>query len=145
MKFFTLTIATGFGSGYGPKAPGTWGSLVGAGLIWMYQTTGYANWILLLGVLGLGTLASHMAEQYLGEHDSPKIVIDEIAGMMVSCLYLPPIYILPGFLLFRFFDVLKPGPINNIQHLPGGLGVMADDVLSGLTTFIILKSVTLFW
>lgn len=145
MKFSTLLIATGFGSGYGPKAPGTWGSLVGAVLIWMYQKTGYANWILLLGVLCLGTITSHLAEQYLGEHDSPKIVIDEIAGILVSCLYLPPIYILPAFLLFRFFDVLKPGPIGNIQHLPGGLGVMADDILAGLTTLIILKAFILIW
>ncbi|MDA8211723.1 MAG: phosphatidylglycerophosphatase A [Clostridia bacterium] len=144
MKLLILVLATGFGTGYSPKAPGTVGSALGVCLIFILKYWGLDSWVLPV-IIGIpaGIAAAHLAEGYLGEHDSPKIVIDEIVGMFLAGMFLPNTYLIPAFLLFRFFDIVKPGPIGTVQRLPGGLGVMADDVLAGFMVWAILKS--LFW
>lgn len=135
MKKIILAMGTGLGLGYAPKAPGTVGSLLGVLLVFLFPRNGFLGLVLVL----LGLVFSHLSEKILGETDSPKIVIDEIAGMFIACFGFGSYYVIPGFILFRIFDILKPGPIKNLQDLPGGLGVMADDIAAGLISNVILQ------
>lgn len=98
--------------------------------------------VLALAILFLGTWSSYKVESGWG-HDSSKVVIDEVAGMMITLLWAPVNlkYALAGFILFRFFDILKPLGIKSAERLPGGWGVMADDVLAGVYAFALLRLV----
>lgn len=98
--------------------------------------------VLALAILFLGTWSSYKVESGWG-HDSSKVVIDEVAGMMITLLWAPVDikYALAGFILFRFFDILKPLGIKSAERLPGGWGVMADDVLAGVYAFALLRLV----
>ncbi len=98
--------------------------------------------VLALAILFLGTWSSYKVENGWG-HDSSKVVIDEVAGMMITLLWAPVDikYALVGFILFRFFDILKPLGIKSVERLPGGWGVMADDVLAGIYSFALLRLV----
>jgi phosphatidylglycerophosphatase A len=90
--------------------------------------------VFFLAVTAIGTWAAQRAEPLLGGKDPGAIVIDEVAGMTLSVLVVPltPAVLVLGFLLFRVFDVLKPPPARESQRLPGGVGVMIDDVIAGL-------------
>lgn len=135
--------ATFFFLGKLPIAPGTWGSL-GALILWLVlpvTTSIHLSVILILFVLGV--YSSHKVAKYLKVHDPSEVVIDEAVGMGISLFMLPhnfTLYIL-AFLLFRFFDILKPSFIYQIQNLPGGLGIMLDDVLAGLFTLAIVTGI----
>jgi phosphatidylglycerophosphatase A len=132
-----LAVATGLGSGCAPVAPGTAGSLVGLALAWPYLAATAA-------VSGLGVVAAGRAEALLGSKDPGRIVIDEIAGMLVTLIGVPPTWPLlaAGFLLFRVFDILKPFPCRWAERrLPGGLGVMTDDLLAGAYACLVLHVV----
>lgn len=105
---------------------------------------------LLLAVVTLaGVVSSTLAERELGL-DAGPIVIDEVAGMLVTYLLVPlPDELVPrlavlatGFVFFRIFDILKPFPVDRIQHLPGGYGIMADDLLAGLYANVALRITT---
>lgn len=134
MRQLIITVCTGLGLGYSPIAPGTVGTLLGIPLAWYFADQ---LWII-LAIAALGIWASHRGEEYFGCKDSQKIVIDEIAGYMVAMFALPHYMIIPAFILFRIFDIAKPGFIKKVQHWPGGWGVMADDLLAGLFANIIL-------
>jgi len=128
-------VATGAGSGYAPVAPGTVGS--GVGLLLYLPLAGLGGGAYLLAVGGLsavGVWASARAEGIFGKHDDRRITIDEVAGMLLSLAFLPPRLdvALAGFLLFRLFDIAKPPPARAAESLPGGLGVMTDDLVAGL-------------
>ncbi len=131
-----IFFATGFGSGFIPLAPGTWGSLVGAGLIWQFWGESIANqivWIVLLGALGVWV--SGVTCHYFKRADCQYIVIDEIVGLMITMVGIPiaGYELVIGFLLFRFFDVVKPVPANWVDRkLKNGWGVMLDDVVAGV-------------
>lgn len=135
--------ATFFFLGKLPIAPGTWGSL-GALILWLVlpvTTSIHLSVILILFVLGV--YSSHKVAKYLKVHDPSEVVIDEAVGMGISLFMLPhnfTLYIL-AFLLFRFFDILKPSFIYQIQNLPGGWGIMLDDVLAGLFTLAIVTGI----
>ena len=88
----------------------------------------------------VGTWAAHQGERALGEKDPGAIVIDEVAGMALSVVALPQTWgvLLAAFVLFRVFDVLKPYPANALQRLPGGPGVMLDDLVAGLYALLVL-------
>ena len=135
-KNFIVLLASGFGLGLIPKAPGTFGTLLGLVLAVLFPD----NIFLITGIAVLGIWICQEAEKTLQEHDSPKIVVDEIAGYLIAVYTWDGIYLIIGFLLFRFLDILKPAPINRLQKLPGGLGVMADDLAAGLITNIIMKA-----
>ena len=128
-------LATGGGVGYSPFAPGTVGSLLGVALVVPLL---YLPWPVHLGAtLVLTAIAVWVAgpvARKLGHPDPPQIVIDEIAGMWFAVIALPPTpYDLGAvFLLFRLIDVVKPAPIPRLERLPGGLGIVADDVAAGL-------------
>ena len=137
------TIAT-CGIGYMGKGGGSVAAAAYC-IVWLL-TAGYINtvWsmVLALTILFLGTWSSGKVEHIWG-HDSSKVVIDEVAGMMITLLWVPVDikYALIGFVLFRFFDILKPLGIRSAERLPGGWGVMADDVLAGVYAFALLRLV----
>jgi len=137
-----LFLATGAYSGFFPYFPGTVGSILGVGVFLLLSRI--PQGLHLVPLLALGAIAVYTAgraEVILGARDAKPIVIDEILGYQVAMLFLPP-RPLPFFLalfFFRLYDVWKPFPIKQTQTLPGGLGVMADDLVAGAYTNITLR------
>ena len=138
-----MFLATGFYIGNLPFAPGTFGSLIGLPLC--FALTGISLAPAMLGTLFFILFAvciADAAEKILKQNDPGCIVIDEIAGMMVTLIGLPfnPITVLIGFIIFRILDILKPFPIRNLdKQIPGGLGVVADDVAAGIIANLLLR------
>ena len=133
-------IASGGGAGYVPIAPGTAGSAVAALGLWLIPFSRIAFFVTLLGVIVVGIWASHHVELLLGRKDPGLIVIDEVAGMMVSVALVPrsiPVLIC-AFLLFRLFDIWKPFPAREAQSLHGGAGVMVDDLIAGVYALVLI-------
>ncbi|WP_420208604.1 phosphatidylglycerophosphatase A [Candidatus Electronema sp. JC] len=140
-----LFIATGFGSGWLPKAPGTWGSLAGV-LLWLgLHQLAPASYAAALAVLFvLGTAAAGAAEKILDQGDPGAVVIDEIVGQLIALAFAPayPLALAAGFALFRFFDILKPFPVGWLdRHIHGGLGIMLDDMAAGACACLCLHAV----
>ena len=135
-------IATVFGAGYSPVAPGTVASALTVALLWLIPFSRGGLVVFLVAVVAIGTWAAHVAERQLGGKDPGAIVIDEVAGMTLSVVALPltPAVLLGGFVLFRLFDVVKPPPADASQRLPGGIGVMLDDVIAGVYALVILAA-----
>ncbi len=161
--YVALALTT-VGVGYLPLAPGTWGSAVGVGIyvfISWFETNAAAhgvstgvrpetaaafhwalNALLLTAYSLLGIWAAGRSIPLLGNEDPSEAVVDEVMGQLVTFLFIPfgvtwP-FILAGFLLFRLFDIWKPYPIDDLQILPGGLGVCADDIVAGVYAGICL-------
>ena len=135
-----FVIATALGAGYSPIAPGTAGSAVALLILWFVPFSRIGLIVFLLAVTFFGTWAAHVVEAAVGDKDPGVIVIDEVAGMTLSVLVLPltvPV-LLAGFVLFRVFDVVKPFPANRLQAVPGGVGVMIDDLVAGLYALVVL-------
>lgn len=145
-EFIVKFTASGLGTGYAPIFPGTWGTIPGVVLAWLLFDYGW-QWQVGLTALMLviGVWAAGEAEHYYG-HDGKKIVIDEIAGIMVSYLWVPHLwqYYLTGFVIFRILDIIKPFPAAQGESLPRGWGVMTDDFVVGVYTNIILQILVLF-
>ena len=142
-----LWLATGGYTGYARFAPGTAGSLVGLLLYLPIVAKPALVQIALVGTLfGVGVWASERAEKIFRITDPHPVVIDEIVGMWISLLFLPhtPGYLLAAFFLFRVFDVLKPFPAKQAEHLTGGWGIMADDVIAALYANVVLQAVQIF-
>lgn len=143
-----MVLATGFGTGYGPIAPGTWGSLPGLAAAWGCDRLGgglaVAAGAAFLAIAGVW--AAGRAEVVLGEKDPGPVVVDEIAGQMTTLAFLPatPWTLLAGFVLFRALDVFKPWPANRLEDLPGGSGIMADDLMVGVYANLILHALALW-
>ena len=138
-----MLIATGFYSGYLPKAPGTWGSLVGLLLFYLLHTLSLPVYLAVVaGIFVVGSFAAGEAEKILDSRDPGAVVIDEIAGMLITMIAVPatPLNMALGFILFRIFDIAKPFPVNFFdQRFHGGLGIMLDDVMAGIYSLIILQ------
>ena len=157
--YLALSIAT-CGVGYLPLAPGTWGSLLAVGLffpirtgldalLWKFPpglgpmeervayTLTVLELIIVFCVAAVGVWAGSRVEKLSGTKDPGKVVIDEVAGQLVALFALPynlsswP-YVILAFVLFRFFDIVKPYPARRFESLHGGLGIMADDIVAGL-------------
>ena len=135
-----VLIATVFGAGYSPVAPGTAGSAVALLILWLVPFSQAGLVVFFVAVTLVGTWAAHVAEAALGDKDPGAIVIDEVAGMTLSVLTLPltPAVLLTGFVLFRIFDIVKPYPAGRLQALTGGVGVMIDDIIAGLYALLVL-------
>jgi phosphatidylglycerophosphatase A len=142
MYTLIMLIATGCYSGYLPKAPGTWGSLVGLLLFLLLQPLDLLPYLAVVLVLFIaGTLAAGEAEKILDNRDPGVVVIDEIVGMLITMSGVPltPLTLFLGFVLFRFFDIAKPFPVNFFDsRFHGGLGIMLDDVVAGLYSLVFL-------
>ncbi len=139
-----LFVATGMFIGYLPIAPGTFGSIPGVVLYYFaskYLDT-YQSLLVLGALLVIGTLAAGKAEKILNEQDSGKIVIDEIAGMYITLLFIPPgiVPVIAGFLCFRALDISKPYPISYLdKNVHGGIGIMLDDIAAGIAANILVR------
>ncbi|HEY8950867.1 MAG TPA: phosphatidylglycerophosphatase A [Rhizomicrobium sp.] len=136
-------IATVLGVGRSPTAPGTAGSVVALPFAWAIAGFG-GRFVLMLAailVLGIGAWACEIYARANGRDDPSECVIDEVAGQWIICAFAPlsiAAYFL-AFILFRIFDIVKPWPIRLVeQRVPGGLGIMADDVVAALMGSIIL-------
>jgi phosphatidylglycerophosphatase A len=138
-----MLIATGFYSGYLPKAPGTWGSLVGLLLFFLLHTLSLPVYLAVVaGLFVVGSSAAGEAEKILDNRDPGVVVIDEIVGMLITMIAVPvtPLTMALGFILFRIFDIVKPFPVNIFdQRFHGGLGIMLDDVVAGIYSLISLQ------
>ncbi|MHB1950448.1 MAG: phosphatidylglycerophosphatase A family protein [Acidiferrobacteraceae bacterium] len=137
-------LATGFGAGLLPRAPGTFGTLIGLPIAWALGGLAMAPraaLVLILFAVGL-PLCGGVARE-LTRRDPPEVVWDEVVGLQVTLFVAartPLTYVL-GFILFRLFDILKPPPLAWLERLPGGIGIMADDVGAGLYAALVLAGV----
>jgi phosphatidylglycerophosphatase A len=135
-----FAVASAFGAGYVPVASGTVGSLVTAVALWLLPLTPLRIAIALAVVVVIGIWAGSRVERVLGRKDPGVIVIDEVAGMLLSVVLLPrtvPV-LATAFLLFRIFDIWKPFPARESQALSGGMGVMVDDLIAGLYALVLV-------
>ncbi|MDH5298495.1 MAG: phosphatidylglycerophosphatase A [Desulfobulbaceae bacterium] len=143
MDRLIMLLATGFGAGYLPKAPGTWGTLVALPIHLLLVRLAPAHYAMVMaGLMVFGMLIAGSAEKIMDRRDPGIVVIDEIAGMLITLIGAPVHWLtmLIGFGLFRFFDILKPFPIRLVdQRFHGGIGIMLDDVVAGLYSLIILQ------
>ncbi len=143
-----MFIATGFGTGKLPKAPGTWGTLVALPIHFLiYRLPLPTYFYILAGIFLLAVFTAGSAEKILDYADPGCVVIDEIIGMLIGLINAPlnPFIWLAAFGIFRFFDILKPWPIGFIdQRLHGGLGIVLDDVMAGIYTLVIIQIIIRF-
>lgn len=136
-------IATFFYMGEVSVAPGTLASVAGALISIIVFENIILYLVILAFVLTVGFYASGKMEQLAGEHDPSCVVIDEVAGVMIAFFLLPfnvPVLI-TAFFLFRAFDMFKIYPANKFEKLPGGLGIMADDIMAGLYANVLMQIV----
>jgi phosphatidylglycerophosphatase A len=143
MRTIAGIIATAGGIGF-LKGGGTAAAVVLC-IAWYFFPVGYVYQALLLMTLLAVGIWSATKMETIWEHDSNKIVIDEVAGMMITLIFLPQngVYIVTGCVLFRFFDIVKPLGIKAAESLPRGIGVMADDVLAGIYAQLILRAIVM--
>ena len=141
MEKIKILIATGFGLGYSPVVSGTVGSVGGVCLFYFFHKLPWPVYLVtVLALSFLGMWAADGAEGIFQKKDSCYIVIDEIAGFLVSVFLIPwqwP-WIVAAFLLFRAFDIIKPYPLRRAETLPGGVGIVLDDLGAGVYTNVIL-------
>lgn len=129
-------VATAGGVGYAPLMPGTFGSMAGIALCWAATAVG-GRWgvpVLAIVATASGIVAADRTARALGQHDPGCVVIDEVAGQALALAFLPwsPEVVIAGFFAFRVFDIIKPPPARQLERLPGGLGIVADDLAAGL-------------
>ncbi|MGB0747701.1 MAG: phosphatidylglycerophosphatase A [Magnetospiraceae bacterium] len=144
-----ILLATWFGAGYAPKAPGTWGSLLAVPFAYgIYRAGGP---VLLLAcaalVLAIGVWATRIYMDRTGTHDPGPVVIDEVVGQWIALAAVPPDWVYWGmaFGLFRFFDIVKPWPVDVLDsRVPGAWGVMLDDVMAGIYAALVVSAISQF-
>ena len=136
-------IASVFYIGYLPVAPGSMGSFAALFLYNFIKHSPLMMGLTIIVCLIVGFLTAGRSEKLFGSKDAGEIIIDEFTGMLISLYLLPPtmMYVVSAFLLFRFFDIVKPKPIKRLEKLNGGLGIMLDDVAAGVYTNLILQFV----
>ncbi len=149
VQILSLSLATGLGFGFSPWMPGTIGTLWGIPLFYFARNQTWPMWLALSVLFTLlAIVTAHIADQVLQKHDSSQIVIDEIVGYFIAVMALPFNFknVALAFLIFRFFDILKPYPIRRIdQKWKGGVGVVMDDVASGIATRLVMQLILIFW
>lgn len=147
--------ATFFGIGFLPGGPGTWASVVTAAVWYVgargtHATRGAVTVSTLIAatvVLLAGIPAASVAERESGKQDPGYVVIDEVAGQLTALILMPVEiwHVLMALALFRFFDIVKPPPVRQLERLHGGLGIMVDDVAAGLYALVIGLIVSHWW
>lgn len=135
-------LATGFGSGLAPVAPGTFGTIAAIPFYLMFVYSPYVAFLAFtILVCAVGSYICGKAAADIGVHDHKAIVWDEFAGMFITLCFVPFSWtaVILGFVLFRFFDIVKPWPISYLdKHVHGGLGIMIDDIAAGLAAGVCL-------
>ncbi len=149
MRAVWVFLATAAFSGYAPFAPGTVGSAVGVLVFWACRPA-HSPWLdvaVIVVLAVLGARAGTEAEQHFGREDPGHVVIDEVVGMLITLVMLPVSWtgVLVGFIAFRVFDVIKPWPASRLERLPGGTGIMADDVAAGVYAHLALRVAGFLW
>ncbi|MBI2027480.1 MAG: phosphatidylglycerophosphatase A [Deltaproteobacteria bacterium] len=146
MKKYWVSLATARGAGYLPHAPGTWGTGVGLLLFLLIRLFiskhSFLYIALVIFFIIFSIYVASKAEKFLNKKDAPEIVIDEIAGFLVTCIALPAgfLWLLAAFILFRLGDILKPFPARWVQNnCKGGLGIVGDDVIAGIYACLALQ------
>lgn len=138
-------LSLGFGAGLSPWMPGTAGSVAGVLLFLLLGGLDRLDYLLVIvAALSAGVYLCGKTARALKAHDHPAIVWDEIVGVLITLFMAPRegLWILSGFLLFRFFDIVKPWPISLVdKHVKGGLGIMLDDVIAALFALLIIQTV----
>ena len=141
-------IATCFKVGYLPLAPGTWGSIFAILVWWVFlkDIDPLIFGIIIILFFFIGIIVSNIIIDQNGDNDPTHIIIDELVGQWLALWMLPDgsFYIIVVFILFRFFDIIKPWPIRFMEQLPKGLGVMCDDLTAGLITLIIIQIINFY-
>lgn len=144
LRTLTGLLATGFGAGFLPWAPGTWGTLLGAAIWWFaFAQAGAVTQLCAVVALALCSywlLVALCSARRLG--DDSAIVLDEVCGVWVALLFAPPSLgaLAAGFALFRLFDIAKPWPVSWAERVPGGLGVLLDDLIAGAMALTALQA-----
>ena len=137
-------VASGFGAGLSPWAPGTAGTLLAVPLVWALRELPVSAWAA-MAALGffVGVFVSARVAARLQLKDPGVIVWDEVVGFVITMLWVPvtPLSLALGFLLFRVFDIVKPPPAGQLERLPHGWGVMADDAMAGIYAGLVLWGV----
>ena len=146
MRRAWVALATLFGAGFFPVAPATLGSALTLVLWWFLSPLPIGIYLAVTAAITVGGFfVCGEAEKSLG-HDAQPIILDEVAGQLVTLAFAPA-HSLPaallGFALFRVFDILKPPPAHQAQSLPGGYGVVMDDVFAGLYSWLVLRGASL--
>ena len=138
-------LALGFGSGAAPKAPGTWGTLAAVLIYWPLSQLSPEHYLLMLLVTSvMGIYICGQTARDLGVHDHDSIVWDEFVGFWITMFAAPVgwVWVVVGFVLFRFFDIIKPWPISWIdKKITGGFGIMLDDVIAGVMAALVLQGI----
>lgn len=141
-KKIILFVAQGFGTGLAPVAPGTFGSLLGILAYFIIQLFNWKTQIILVAILiVIAVITAHLGAKFLQKEDPGSIVIDEIAGQVITLwgVEFTLVNVIAGFILFRFFDILKPYPIKILEkRVPGGAGIVVDDLVAGIYGRIIM-------
>jgi phosphatidylglycerophosphatase A len=140
-------LATGFGAGLAPVAPGTIGTLVGVLICLIFFPLHWLmRFLIVIFLLVLAIYIAERAEQVYRKKDDQRIVIDEIAGFQVTMLpvAITGLHLLVGFVLFRIFDILKPFPLRDLQKISGGLGIVLDDVAAGIYAGVLMLLLVFF-
>jgi phosphatidylglycerophosphatase A len=135
-------LASGFGSGLSPYAPGTAGTIAAIPFAIALKTLdGFWFWLMLVTAFVLGVWVCGRVSEKMGVHDHGGIVWDEMVGYWLAVAFVPAQWewLLAAFVLFRFFDIFKPWPINLLdKNVSGGFGIMIDDVLAAIYTMVLL-------
>jgi phosphatidylglycerophosphatase A len=149
LKHYSHFLALGFGSGLSPKAPGTMGTFAAIPLVFVLQPLTSSMQLAVIAILAIWgiSLCGKTADD-AGVHDHGAIVWDEIVGYLIT-MWLSPLTwlnIILGFVLFRFFDIVKPWPIGWVdKKCHGGLGIMLDDILAGVAAFTCLQLIQIYF
>ncbi len=148
MRWLVKIVATGLGLGYAPVAPGTAGTLLGVGIYYLLYISGMHPafyGLITIALFFIGVLVSFRAEKMFDKKDARRIVIDEYVSYPVT-MFLIPFSVkamIIGFFLNRIIDITKPFPAKRVQKLPGGWGVMVDDLFAGIYSNILLRIILL--
>jgi phosphatidylglycerophosphatase A len=146
MQRIRKTVATLFSIGYVPFAPGSIASLAGVAVYLLVRDYHALYYGIIPVCLVLGVWASSRAEKEFPVKDPPQIVIDEFASLFIVYLFIPfeTGYVIGGFFLYRIFDILKPPPLRRLERIPGGYGIMLDDVAAAVLANMALRVFTFF-
>ncbi len=141
VKYLIIFLATGFGVGFLLGAPGTYGSILAIGLYFFLPKSNLAYLLSLIVAIPIGCFAAAKAEAYFQKKDPSQVVIDEILGMWLAMWTLRPsiLNLVLAFFFFRLFDILKPPPIRQLEKIPGGIGIVLDDIMAGAYALLLMR------
>ncbi|MFW5775365.1 MAG: phosphatidylglycerophosphatase A [Chitinivibrionales bacterium] len=148
-KWFKRFFGSLFFLGYFPAAPGTVGSIAVVAAIWFTRDFSFQffdpqyymhYWLISLALTVLSILVAQNAPEVFGDHDPKQFVLDEVAGQFITFFMVPISWrtLIMGLLLFRFFDIVKPFPVHNLEEVEGGVGMTMDDIAAGVMANISL-------